>query len=59
MHNARGSNGFGVNPITYTEMKNYFELMDIDPLPQEVELIKKFDLKYLELQANQDSSSSK
>lgn len=43
LHNTRGSNGFGVNPISYTEIKNYFDLMYIKPEEWEVSLIKQFD----------------
>lgn len=43
LHNARGSNGFGVNPINYTEIKAYFDLIDIKPEDWEVTLIKLFD----------------
>ena len=43
LHNARTSNGFGVNPITYTEIKCYFDLIDIRPEAWELELIKRFD----------------
>lgn len=55
LHNARGSNGFGVDPISYTEIKNYFDLMGIDPDPQEIELLKRFDYKYLEIQSKETS----
>ena len=43
LHATRTSNGFGANPITYTEMKSYFDLMQIEPEEWEVELIKLFD----------------
>lgn len=43
LHSTRTSNGFGANPITYTEMKSYFDLMQIEPEEWEVELIRLFD----------------
>lgn len=43
LHNARGSNGFGINPITYTEIKSYFDLIDLQPEEWEVTLIKLLD----------------
>lgn len=43
LSSARTSNGFGMNPISYSEMKNYFELNQIEVHPWEVELIKMFD----------------
>jgi hypothetical protein len=43
LHSTRTSNGFGANPITYTEMKSYFDLIQTEPEEWEVELIKLFD----------------
>jgi hypothetical protein len=43
LHATRTSNGFGANPITYTEMKSYFDLIQVEPEEWEVELIKLFD----------------
>ena len=43
LHNARGSNGFGINPISYTEIKSYFDLIDMKPDDWELTLIKSFD----------------
>ena len=43
LHNARGSNGFGINPISYTEIYSYFGLMTIVPEEWEINLIKRFD----------------
>ena len=47
LHNARGSNGFGINPISYTEIKSYFDLMQIQAEDYEVTLIKLFDKEVL------------
>ena len=43
LNNARSNSGFGVNPISYTEIKNFFELMHIVPDEWEVNLIKAMD----------------
>lgn len=43
LHNNRTSNGFGVNPIQFSEIKAYFELMGIEPDDWEVSVIKKLD----------------
>jgi len=43
LHSTRASSGFGANPITYTEIRNYSELMQIDLDEWEVTLIRKFD----------------
>ena len=42
LNNTRTS-GFGPSPITFTEMKSYFSLYDIDITVTEVELIKMLD----------------
>lgn len=48
LHNARTSNGFGINPITYTEIKCYFDLVEVRPDSWELELIRRFDSIALE-----------
>lgn len=55
LHNARSGNGFGANPISYTEMKSYFYLMNISPSEWEIELIKKLDNEMLLVFAKQNS----
>lgn len=41
----------GVNPITYSDIKAYFELHKIDNYPWEVDVIKKLDKLMLEYYA--------
>ena len=53
LHSSRGSNGFGPNPISFLEIKAYFDLISIKPLPWEIGLIKRLDNAYLEYSANQ------
>lgn len=43
LNNSRSS-GFGMGAITYTEMYSYFNLMQIEVSPEEIEVIKMFDL---------------
>lgn len=43
LHNARGSNGFGMNPISYSEIKAWSELTDNHPTSEDVRLIKMLD----------------
>ena len=43
LNSTRTSNGFGANPITYTEMKSYFDLIQVEPEEWEIDLIKRFD----------------
>lgn len=49
LHSTRTSNGFGANPITYTEMRNYFDLIQVEPDEWEINLIRKFDSVALEM----------
>ena len=55
LNNARGSNGFSVNPISYTDIMNYFFLMDVSPNPEEVDLIRQFDNKYMEVTSREST----
>lgn len=43
LNNSRTSNGFGVNPITYSDIKSYLDLINIEIEDWELNLIKKFD----------------
>lgn len=59
LHNARTSNGFGINPISYMEIKAYFDLIDIQPQEWEISLIKRFDNEVLMASAKQLKESQK
>lgn len=59
MHNARSSNGFGINPISYTEIKCYFDLMDIKPDEWEINLIRLFDNEALQAFAKEAEAERK
>lgn len=52
---ARGSNGFGVNPISYAEIKSWSDLTGIITTPTEVAAIKQLDAIFLKYQAKQQS----
>ena len=43
LNNSRSSNGFGVNPISYSDIKAYVDLIGIEIEEWELELIKRFD----------------
>lgn len=43
LHNARSSNGYGYNPISYQEIWSYAELMKTQLEDWEVALIKRMD----------------
>ena len=53
LNNARSSNGFGVNPLSYVEIDAYFRLNQITPETWEVSVIKKLDNIALEAYAEQ------
>lgn len=53
LHNTRSSNGFTVNPISYTEIKSYMDLINIEPYEWEIDLIKKFDSEALKAYAKE------
>ena len=48
LHNKRTSNGFGMNPISYSEIYSYFQLMQYQPEEWEIECILKLDSVALE-----------
>jgi hypothetical protein len=51
LNNSRQA-GMGMSPISYTEMLSYFTLLQIDPSPEEIDIIKMFD--YLAMKAHSD-----
>lgn len=53
LNNARSSNGFGVNPIQYSEMKAYFDLINVEPEEWEVNTIKQLDIVAMQIFADQ------
>jgi hypothetical protein len=59
LHSARGSNGFGINPISYTEIKSYFDLIDLQPEDWEINLIKLFDNEALAAYAKEAEAERK
>lgn len=52
---ARTSNGFGLNPISFTEIRAWADLTGADPTPWEVGLLKRLDAVTL---ANQKNSAT-
>ena len=58
LHNSRSSNGFGVNPISYSDIKSYFELHDIVPSEWEIKLIKQLDIVVLNIISAQNTKAA-
>lgn len=48
LNSARSYNGFGPNPLTYTEILSWSQLMRTDLAPWEVETLKSLDRLWLE-----------
>lgn len=59
LHSKRGSNGFGVNPLSYSEVKAFFDLHQIHPAHYELELIEQFDNVALEVFAKSQEKQKK
>lgn len=52
LNSARSSNGFGVNPLSYAEIKAYFDLQQQVPEPWEADVIRYFDQQVLTVYAD-------
>jgi len=59
LHNKRTSSGFGINPIAFTEIQAFFNLMQYFPEEWEVEMIERFDNIAIEVFAESSKSESK
>ena len=59
LNNARSGNGFGANPISYSDMYSYFKLIDIQPDGWEVDTIRKLDMIALDAFAEQAKKDQK
>ena len=51
LHSARGGNGFGANPISYTEMAAWSEITGNRPRQHEWMALRMLDSVYLEMEA--------
>lgn len=59
LHNKRTSNGFGINPIQYSEILAYFTLIEVKPEEWEIEMISKLDGVALEMYAKEAEKQNK
>jgi hypothetical protein len=59
LHSARGSNGFGINPLSYTEIDAWNRITCAGLTAQEVKIIKRLDMIYLAHQAKQTKTKGK
>jgi hypothetical protein len=49
IRNAVGGNGFGTNPISFSEIMSWCKLNDIQLTPWEVSVIRKLDTEYVNI----------
>jgi hypothetical protein len=54
LNNRRASGGMGVSPVLFTEMQAYFSLIQVTPLPWEVQVLCAFDNTVLEIYSKQN-----
>lgn len=59
LSNARSSNGYGANPISYTDIAAWNELTETQVTPLEVKIIKQLDIIYLNHQAVEQGKRNK
>lgn len=56
---ARTSNGFGVNPITFTEILSFYALNRIEVEPWEVNVLRYFDSLIVNLHSEKAQKETK
>lgn len=59
LNEARSSSGFGLNPITYSDIDAYFRLQNIIPEKWEIDTIKRLDREVLSIYAKKAKADSK
>lgn len=59
LNRTRASNGFGQNPISYTEIVAWSQLTGVVPQPLEIQAIMALDTAYMTVQAEQIRQRSK
>ena len=57
--NNKRTSGMGVNPVLFTEMLAFFTLMDIKPLPWEIQVLSAFDNTVLSIYQKQQEAEQK
>ena len=54
LNSARGSTGFGLAPISYTELQAWAQLTSAPIEPEEIRIIKALDAEWLRLSAKEN-----
>jgi len=57
LHSARGSSGYGPNPIPYAEIAAWASLTGWPPSPWEVAIIRRIDTVFLKVAAQNRADS--
>lgn len=58
LNESRSSNGFGFNPITYSDVDSFFRLKQIQPEQWEVDLVKRLDREVLSIYAEKSKQDA-
>lgn len=56
LNSARGSTGFGLSPISYTELQAWARITSTPIEPEEIRLIKALDAEWLRLSAKENKN---
>lgn len=59
LNNARSGTGYGINPISYTEIDCYFRLQQVVPDEWEVQTIKRLDSIAMQAYADKAEAEQK
>jgi hypothetical protein len=59
LNESRTSNGFGMNPISYSDISAYFNLQEITPHKWEVDTLRRLDREVLNIYAKKSQADSK
>jgi hypothetical protein len=58
LNSRRASNGFGVNPLQFSEILAYYELQGVMPQPWDVEILVHFDNVVMSIYAEKSKSDA-
>lgn len=59
LDSTRTSNGYSANPLSFSEIKSYFDLIQETPEPWEIRLLNQLDRTILEVYAEQAAKEMK
>lgn len=59
LHNSRTHTAFGPNPITFSDMKAYFDLFDIIPQDFEIQAIQRLDMELIKNSVSEVKNAKK